>query len=76
MEPSSIGKLLIGAGAILVIVGVFFVYAEKIPFLNILGRLPGDIHIEKPGFSFHFPLATSILLSLVLSFFLWLFSRR
>lgn len=76
MESSSIGKLLIGAGTILVIVGVFFVYADKIPFLNILGRLPGDIHIEKPGFSFHFPLATSILLSLVLSFILWLVSRR
>ncbi|MBK9040568.1 MAG: DUF2905 domain-containing protein [Bdellovibrionales bacterium] len=69
------GKLLIGAGTILVIVGVFFVYADKIPFLNILGRLPGDIHIEKPGFSFHFPLATSILLSLVLSFIVWLVSR-
>ncbi len=76
MESSSIGKLLIGVGTILVIVGVFFVYADKIPFLNILGRLPGDIHIEKPGFSFHFPLATSILLSLVLSFIIWLVSRR
>lgn len=76
MESSSIGKLFILAGTILVIVGLFFVYADKLPFLNMLGRLPGDIHIERPGFSIHFPLATSILLSLALSFFFWFFSRR
>jgi hypothetical protein len=76
MEFSSIGKLLILAGTILVIVGVFFVSADKFPFLNMLGRLPGDVHIERPGFSFHFPLATCILLSLVLSFIVWLVSRR
>jgi hypothetical protein len=76
METSSIGKLLILAGTILVIVGIFIVSADKFPFLNMFGRLPGDVHIERPGFSFHFPLATCILLSLVLSFIVWLVSRR
>jgi hypothetical protein len=63
-------------GTILLIIGIFIVSADKFPFLNMLGRLPGDIHIERPGFSFHFPLATSILLSLLLSFIFWLVSKR
>lgn len=40
-----------------------------------LGRLPGDIHVEREGFSFFFPLTTSIIISLVVSLLLWLFRR-
>lgn len=62
------GKILIILGIILVIVGVLLLYGPKIPFLN----LPGDILIKKEGYSFHFPVETcvviSILLSLILSF--------
>ncbi|WP_279384257.1 DUF2905 domain-containing protein [Geotalea toluenoxydans] len=47
-------------------------FAGKIPWL---GRLPGDIYIKRENFSFYFPLATSILVSLLLSLILWLFRR-
>jgi len=40
-----------------------------------LGRLPGDIHVEREGFSFFFPITTSIIISLVVSLVIWLFRR-
>jgi hypothetical protein len=40
-----------------------------------LGRLPGDIHIEREHFSFHFPIVTCLLLSVLLTILLWLFRR-
>ncbi len=66
-----IGKLLVLLGGVLVFVGLALMFAPKIPFL---GKLPGDIHIKKDNFEFYFPLATSILLSLVLSGILRLIS--
>jgi H+/Cl- antiporter ClcA len=70
MEPSpNIGKYIVIAGIILVIAGLLVMYAAKIPFL---GRLPGDIRIERKNFSFYFPLTTSILLSILLSLVLYL----
>jgi hypothetical protein len=66
------GKLLIVLGLVLVIVGVFFALDFKIPWL---GRLPGDIYIKRDGFTFYFPLTTSILISLVFTLVLYLFKR-
>lgn len=68
-----LGKLLILLGAVLIIVGAAFVLAEKIPWL---GRLPGDLYIERRNFTFFFPLTTSILISVVLSLVLYWLSRR
>jgi hypothetical protein len=68
----SAGKLLIILGLVLIIVGLFLTWGGRIPFL---GRLPGDIRIERENFSFYFPLATSILISLLLTFLFWLFRR-
>jgi Protein of unknown function (DUF2905) len=73
MALNDIGELLIFSGAILVILGAAFILAGKIPWL---GRLPGDICIRRRNFTFFFPLTTSILLSVVLSLLLYLFSRR
>jgi len=67
-----IGKMIILAGAILVVVGLVVLFSDRIPFV---GRLPGDIHIRRGNFQFYFPLATSIALSIVLTFLFWLFSR-
>lgn len=67
-----VGKLLVLLGAVLVVVGLVLMVAPKIPFL---GKLPGDIHIKKDNFEFYFPLATSVVLSLVLSGILWLISH-
>jgi hypothetical protein len=67
-----IGKLLIVAGIVLVVLGLLFQLGARLPWL---GRLPGDIVIEREHFRFYFPLTTSILISVVLSIVLWLLRR-
>lgn len=67
-----IGKMLIVAGIVLLIAGLFFVFSPKIPFL---GKLPGDIMVKKENFTFFFPLATSILLSVLISLILYLIRK-
>lgn len=67
-----LGKTLIVIGLIIIVLGAILVFAGKVPWL---GRLPGDITIKKENFTFYFPLATSILLSLLLSFILWLLRK-
>ncbi|MBX6359261.1 MAG: DUF2905 domain-containing protein [Acidobacterium ailaaui] len=70
---SEMGRLLMGLGLLLLVVGGAMLLLGKsgLP----LGRLPGDISYRGKNFSFYFPLATSILLSLVLSALFYLFSR-
>ena len=69
----SIGKTLIIAGIVLFILGVALYFGGK---YTAFGRLPGDIHIERENFSFHFPVVTSIVISLVLTVILNLFFSR
>ncbi len=64
-------KLLIGAGVVLIAVGLLWMVGERFG----LGRLPGDIVVERENFRFYFPITTSILLSIALSFVFWLFNR-
>lgn len=64
-------KLLIAAGLILVAVGLVWLVGERLG----LGRLPGDIVIEREGTRIYIPLATSLIVSVVLSLVLWFFSR-
>ena len=66
------GKVLILLGLVLLLAGLFLTFGGRVP---LLGRLPGDIRIERENFSFYFPLTTCILVSLVLSLLLWLFRR-
>lgn len=73
MPGNGLGKLLIVCGGILIIVGAAIVLLGKIPWL---GRLPGDIYIERRNFTFFFPLTTSILVSVLLSLVVYLLSRR
>jgi hypothetical protein len=70
---SDFGKLLIGLGVLMILLGGVLFLTGKVPWL---GRLPGDIKVERENWSFYFPLGTSLLLSGVLSLILWLFSRR
>jgi len=70
---NEIGKFLILVGIITIVIGLILMFAGKIPFI---GRLPGDIVIEKRNFVFYFPLGTSILLSIILSLIFYLLSRR
>ena len=64
-------KLFILTGIVLLLVGLIIFAAERFG----LGRLPGDIVIEREGFTLYLPLATSLLVSLGLTFVLWLLSR-
>jgi len=68
-----IGKILILTGLLFVIAGLIFVFGSK--YLP-LGRLPGDISIRRGNFSFFFPAATCIVISLLLSLLLNIFFRR
>lgn len=67
-----IGKLLIIVGILLVVIGLAFVFADKIPFL---GRLPGDIYIKRERFSFYFPITTSIIISIILTILFSIFKK-
>jgi hypothetical protein len=69
---SSLGKSLIIFGLIIAFIGVVLNFAGRIPWL---GRLPGDIYVKRENFTFYFPLATSIIVSVILSFILWLFRK-
>lgn len=64
-------RLLIAAGAILIVAGLVWPWLTKLG----LGRLPGDIVIERENYRFYFPFTTMILLSLFLSLLLWLFRK-
>lgn len=64
-------KFLLIAGVVLLIVGVLWPWITKLG----LGRLPGDIAVEKEGYSFYFPVMTSIIISIVLSLLFWLFRK-
>jgi uncharacterized protein HemY len=66
-----LGKLLVIAGLVLVAVGVVWMLGERIG----LGRLPGDVLIEREGTRIYIPITTSLLISAVLSLVLWILSR-
>jgi hypothetical protein len=70
---NEVGKLLIVFGLLIAGVGVVLVLAGRLPWI---GRLPGDIHIQRGNFTFYFPLATSILVSVALTLIFWLIGRR
>ncbi|HEY6004293.1 MAG TPA: DUF2905 family protein [Anaeromyxobacter sp.] len=71
----SLGRMLLVLGALVALVGLLLVLSERFPGLRI-GRLPGDIAVERDRWRFYFPLGTSVLLSLVVTLLLWLFGRR
>ena len=60
-------QLLVILGILLLVLGLLWPWLSQLP----LGRLPGDIHIERENFSFRFPLMTGLLISIVLSLILW-----
>jgi hypothetical protein len=64
-------RLLITLGLILLLIGLLWPFLSKLP----TGRLPGDISISKPGLKIFFPVTTMILISLLLSLFLWIFRK-
>lgn len=72
MQWNPVSKALLIAGVALVGLALFWqLFGQHLP----LGRLPGDLRIERQNFRFYFPVATSLLLSLLLTLLLWLFRR-
>jgi len=72
-DLSGPGKFLIILGVIIIALGLLLTFLPKIPYL---GKLPGDIYIKKGNFTFYFPLATSIILSILLTIILNLIFRK
>jgi hypothetical protein len=70
----SAGRLLVVAGLVLAAVGVVVLLGERLGLR--IGRLPGDLSVERGNFRFYFPLATSIVASVVFTLVLWLLHRR
>lgn len=72
-DIENIGKILVVAGIVIIAIGALLMLSVKIPWL---GRLPGDILIQKKNFTFYFPVATSIIISILLTIIFWFFFRR
>ena len=70
---NDIGKTLVILGLLIALAGLVLVFIGRVPWV---GRLPGDIHVQRGNWSFYFPLGTSIVLSLLLTLLFWLFGRR
>jgi Protein of unknown function (DUF2905) len=70
---TDIGKTVIVLGLLIALIGVILTFVGRVPWL---GRLPGDIYVQRGTWSFYFPLATSLVLSVVLSLLFYLFGRR
>jgi hypothetical protein len=64
-------RALIVIGLVLLFAGIAWPWLSRLPF----GRLPGDFSVERENFSFFFPLATSIVVSIVISALIWLFRK-
>lgn len=70
-EDPSLQRILIAAGLIILAIGLLWPWLARLP----LGRLPGDILIDKPGVKIYFPLTTLILISVLLSLIIWLLRK-
>ena len=66
-------RLLIAAGVVLVLAGLVWLGLERLPWF---GRLPGDIHVQRKDWSFHFPIVTCIIVSIIVSVLLNLLLRK
>lgn len=69
---SELARILILLGALLIVIGLVMLGLQKLPFA---GRLPGDIVIKRENFTFYFPLATSIIVSILISLILYLINK-
>ena len=67
-----LGKLLVISGILLVVVGLAFMFGDRVPYI---GRLPGDILIRKERVSFYFPITTSIIVSIILTILFSIFRK-
>jgi hypothetical protein len=69
----ALGKVFIIIGILIVVVGIFMSYSAKIPFI---GRLPGDILVQKKNFTLFFPLTSLVILNILIYFLIMLFRKQ
>jgi hypothetical protein len=72
-QYQTLGKILLIVGGILVLLGVIFLFAGKLPFV---GKLPGDITVKGKGYTVYFPIVTFLVLSILLTIILNIFFRK
>ncbi|MDL1892111.1 DUF2905 domain-containing protein [Sphingobacteriales bacterium CHB3] len=72
MEFQGLGRILVVVGSVILLLGIGFMFWDKIPFL---GKLPGDIRVERENFRFYFPITTGIVISILVSVILWIVSH-
>ncbi|MDH5404972.1 MAG: DUF2905 domain-containing protein [Candidatus Aminicenantes bacterium] len=72
LEIRPLGKVLIFTGIIFIFIGILILWGGEMP---LLGKLPGDIHIKRDNYQFYFPLATCLLLSLLITIIIALIRR-
>ncbi len=70
---TDVGKLLVVFGLVIAAVGFLLLIAGRVPWI---GRLPGDIYVQRGNWTFYFPLATSLLISAVLTLIFWVLGAR
>ena len=79
-DLGGLGRFLILIGGVIAVLGAILAVMSKVPGMGDgfgwLGKLPGDIYIKRDNFTFYFPLATSLIISVVLSLLFYLLSRR
>jgi hypothetical protein len=73
VTSGDLGRALLIMGVVIAVIGMVVMVAGRVPWI---GRLPGDIHVERGHWTFYFPLATSIVISVVLTLIFWRFGRR
>jgi len=69
----ALGKLLILLGVFIILIGIFLLMGDRIRWL---GRLPGDVIVKRKNFTFYFPVATSIIISIILTLVFTFLSRK
>lgn len=75
-DLSGLGRVIIGIGLVLVVVGLLIVLASRLPFLDHLGRLPGDLILRRGNATIYIPIVTSILVSVLVTLILAVIFRR
>jgi hypothetical protein len=70
---AEIGKSIILIGIVIILIGIILTFSDKLPFE--FGKLPGDIVYKKEDSTFYFPIMTSVVISIVLSFLFYIFEK-
>lgn len=76
VDPKDLGRLLVGTGILLALVGIVLLLGDRLPFVSRLGRLPGDVVFRLGPVTVYAPLLSSLLLSIILTVLLTVLFRR